>query len=83
MHAGIPHPPEQTPPEQTPPKPGTPPGTKYTPPPTPPSPGLSTPPRLSTPPGTKYTPWKQTLAYGQRAAGTHPTGMFWNADMLQ
>ena len=29
------------------------------------------------PPGTKYTPLpgKQTPAYGQRAAGTHPTGM--------
>ena len=44
--------------------------------------GLSTPPRtkytpvgLSTAPGTKYTPGKQTPAYGQRAAGTHPTGM--------
>ena len=39
------------------------------------------PPRNRHPPGTKYTPrlstppGKQTPAYGQRAAGTHPTGM--------
>ena len=76
------HPPESRPPwEQTPPRADTPqnqtprnqvpPWTKYTP------LGLSTPPALSTqPPGPKYTPTgKQTPAYGQRVAGTHPTGM--------
>ena len=61
---GSRHPPEQTPPprEQTPPRTRPPLGLS-----TPPSPpGLSTP---NPPPG------KQTPAYGQRAAGTHPTGM--------
>ena len=78
VHAGIPppsrHPPGTTQPlEQTPPGPDTPqsrhhppeqtpPGTRHTPP-------QSTPPSEHTPPG------KQTPAYGQRAAGTHPTGM--------
>ena len=40
-------------------------------------PGADTPQEPDTPPGTKYTPpaRKQTPAYGQRAAGTHPTGM--------
>ena len=64
---GSRHPREQTPPEQTPPWEQTPPL------------GADTP--GCTPPGTKYTlglstpPGKQTLAYGQRAAGTHPTGI--------
>ena len=61
--------------------PGTPPGTRYTPPGpgTPPTrytpqdqvhpPGPGTPPRPGTPPGL------QTPEYGQRSAGTHPTGM--------
>ena len=63
------HPPEQTPlwsryPPSRHPQTKYTPGTKYTP------PGLSTLPR------TKYTPpGKQTSVYGQRAAGTHPTGM--------
>ena len=83
VHAGI-HPREQTPPpsrhppgadtpwEQTPlrtrhthtPGPGTPcpPGSRH-------------PPRPATPPGPGTPPGKQTAAYGQRAAGTHPTGM--------
>ena len=33
------------------------------------------PPREQTPPGADTPPGKQTPAYGQRAAGTHPTGM--------
>ena len=33
-----------------------------------------TPRGADTPPGSR-PPWKQTPAYGQRAAGTHPTGM--------
>ena len=48
-------------PDQVPPRPGTPPGTRYT-------------PRTSfTPPGpgTAPRPWR----YGLRAGGTHPTGM--------
>ena len=80
VHAGIPSPtprsrhlPQQTapiPPEQTSPA-AHPPRTRH-------------PQGLSTPnPGTKYNPLglstppprKQTLAYGQRAASTHPTGM--------
>ena len=56
----------------------TPPGTRHTTPPRdqahPPlqsrhPPGPGTPPEQTPPPG------KQTAAYGQRAAGTHPTGM--------
>ena len=65
-------PPEQTPPQQGEPLP---PGTRQTRPPleqTPPAP-----PRSGRPPGPGRPPppGKQTLAYGQRAAGTHPTGM--------
>ena len=33
------------------------------------------PPGAPPPPGTRPLPGKQTPAYGQRAAGTHPTGM--------
>ena len=40
---------------------------------TPPRPGR--PPWDQTPPRTRHPPRKQTSAYGQRAAGTHPTGM--------
>ena len=42
-----------------------------------PPPGADTPPRVRhTHPRTKYTPpRKQTPTYGQRGAGTHPTGM--------
>ena len=58
--------------------PGTPPRTRYTP------LGPGAPPRPGTPPNSffgfflgffLYPPQKQTLAYGQRGAGTHPTGM--------
>ena len=38
----------------------------------PPGPGT---PRSRHPPGPGTPPWKQTAAYGLRAAGTHPTGM--------
>ena len=74
------HPPEQTPPwEQTPPRADTHPPEQT---PTPQSrhpppradthpPGADTPQRR--PPGAD--PPEQTTAYGQRAAGTHPTGM--------
>ena len=74
---------EQTPPrsrhppwQQTPPRAGTPPGSG-TPPRTKSTPGTKyTPQGLSTLPRTQYTPpGNQTLAYGQRATGTHPTGM--------
>ena len=46
----------------------------------PPLPGPGRPPGLARPPppptrGTPIPPGKQTSAYGQRAAGTHPTGM--------
>ena len=34
-----------------------------------------TPPGADTPPRSRHPPPKQTPAYGQRAAGTHPTGM--------
>ena len=41
---------------------------------TPPGPGTH--PREQTPPRTRHTPpGKQTVAYGQQAASTHPTGM--------
>ena len=83
VHAGIHRPPEQTPPpradtprEQTLPE-QTPPGadTPYPKEQTPPgadthSPEQTPPPRADPPP-----PGKQTAAYGQRASGTHPTGM--------
>ena len=83
VHAGIPprtrHPPRDqahppgpgTPPEQTPPGPGTPPPeTRHT-------PRADTPRDQAHPPGDQAhpPPGKQTAAYGQRAAGTHPTGM--------
>ena len=35
----------------------------------------TTPPREQTPPPGADTPTEQTTAYGQRAAGKHPTGM--------
>ena len=67
---------EQTPPrsrhpqEQTPPQEKTPPKSRHPHPPKADTPQEQTPPqRADTPPG------KQTPAYGQRAAGTHPTGM--------
>ena len=71
------HPPEQTHPRDqahTPEQ--TPPGTRHTP--HPPGPGTPPPQTRHTPPqrpGTPPPPGKQTAAYGQRAAGTHPTGM--------
>ena len=79
--ADTPPPPDQVHPLE----PGTPPGLS-----TPlglsTSPGLSTPLGLSTPPrtkctptkytpGTKYTPPEHASRYGERAGGTHPTGM--------
>ena len=75
------HPQRQTPPwEQTPPKGRHPP--KQTPPWSrhPSALGADTPPRSRHPPGAdnpqeQTPPWKQTPEYGQRAAGTHPTGM--------
>ena len=50
---------------------------EQTPPPTPGAdpPGQGEPPRADTPPQQTPPPPKQTAAYGQRAAGTHPTGM--------
>ena len=88
VHAGIypqsRHPPEQTPPweQSRPPGPDTPPG-PTTPDQIPPSrhpPGSRHSPDQIPPPGTRTPPppppaVKQTPAYGQRAAGTHPTGM--------
>ena len=76
VHAGI-HPPGSRPPDQAhtpradPPRPGTHP------------PDQAHPPWEQTPPWTRHTPppradtppRKQTAAYGQRAAGTHLTGM--------
>ena len=38
-------------------------------------PRADTTPLEQTPPGSRHPPGKQTPAYGQRAAGTHPTGM--------
>ena len=86
VHAGMPAPPDQADPPGTskpppptrqipPPAPGRPPGTRDPPPQT-----RQTPPRPETPPQTRQTPLpppprKQTPAYGQWAAGTHPTGM--------
>ena len=78
VHAGIPPPQEQTPPgvdtlplEQTPPI-----GSRHPPPGADPQdpPRSRHPPRADTP-RSRHPPVKQTLAYGQRAAGTHPTGM--------
>ena len=68
---GSRHPPGPgTPPEQTPPEPGTP-RTRH-----PLPPGADTPsPGSRHPPDHVHPPGKQTAAYGQRAAGTHPTGM--------
>ena len=62
--------------EQTPPGPGTLPRAD-TPGNRPPRPGTPPPPGSRHPPGVDppTTPGKQTAAYGQRAAGTHPTGM--------
>ena len=52
----------------------TPPGADTTPGPGRPPPDQADPPGAETP-QTRPPPWKQTAAYGQRAAGTHPTGM--------
>ena len=63
-------PPEQTPPGTRHPPGEDPPGTRHPPGADPPSPlGPGTPRTRQPPP-----PGKQTAAYGQRAAGTHPTG---------
>ena len=74
VHAGIP-PPEQTPPpQQTPPPPSgadTPPQSRHPPEQTPTE---QTPPTRR-PHQSRHPPGKQTPAYGQWAAGTHPTGM--------
>ena len=56
------HPPEQTPPGSRHPPEQTPPGSRH-------------PPQSRHPPGADIPPRKQTPAYGQWAAGTHPTGM--------
>ena len=67
---GVPHtppgadPPEQTPREQTPPRADTPPGSRHPPPEQTPPPGADPPP-----------PGQHAVRYGQRAGGTHPTGM--------
>ena len=79
VHVGIPPPREQTPPRAgTPPQEQTPPSRH--------SPGPGTP-LKQTPMGSRHppgpgTPWEQTppgaehaRRYGQRAGGTHPTGM--------
>ena len=73
---GVPHTPPRadtpkTPPEQTPPWEQTPPQEQ-----TPPSrhPPEQTPPG-SRPPGADTPPAKHAVRYGQRAGGTHPTGM--------
>ena len=69
--SGSRHPPgadtplEQTPRKQTPPE-QTPPISRHPPEQTP---------QKHTPPGSRPPPGKQTAAYRQRAAGTHPTGM--------
>ena len=62
--------PGRYPPDQA----GTPPRTRQV---HPPGPGRYTPPQTrQVPPRTRYTPQKQqTPEYGQRSAGTHPTGM--------
>ena len=75
VHAGIPHPPKQaSPPEQALPE-SRPPRSRQ------PPQEQTTPPGADNPPRSRH-PWEQTLpakkqtpAYGQRAAGTHPTGM--------
>ena len=67
VYAGIPSPPqEQTPAPKSrhPPRADTP-QRRHPPPPE----------QTSPPPERRHPPWKQTPAYGQRAAGTHPTGM--------
>ena len=75
VHAGMPPPQEQTPPEQTPP--GTrPPRSRSPLGPHPPGPDPPHPPGTRNPPTREHNPsGKQTPAYGQWAAGTHPTGM--------
>ena len=71
VHARIHPPPEQTPPRSR----HTPqsrhaPWSKHAP------PEQTHPPEPGTPPGTKYTPPSEhAVRYGQRAGGTHPTGM--------
>ena len=71
-------PPEQTPPNQNPPLPDTPRDQNPPPPDQTPlgadTPLDQTPPEQTHPPD-QTPPGKQTPAYGQRAAGTHPTGM--------
>ena len=61
----------------TPPRPGTPSGTRYLPLPRPGTPPQTRyTPQPGTPPRTRYTPRDQVHPkYGQRVAGTHPTGM--------
>ena len=67
-HPPRPDPPSRHPPEQTPPR-NRPPGTR-------PDPHWSRhPPRPDPLDQTPLPPGKQTPPYGQRAAGTHPTGM--------
>ena len=67
VHAGIYTPcPRNRPPRSRPPWTRDPPGA---------DPPGSRPPRTRDPPGSRHPPGKQTSAYGQRAAGTHPTGM--------
>ena len=83
VHAGI-YPPgpdplaahrpwEQTPPWSRHPPGADPPRRRHHPP--GPDPPVSTPLGADTPPDQTPTPGKQTPAYGQRAVGTHPTGM--------
>ena len=64
VHAGIPHPPEQTPQEHTPP------GSRH-------PPRNQTPPGLSTPPGTKYTPHWEADSGIQSMSSRYAS--YWNA----
>ena len=75
VHAGIPNPPRADPPKSRPPRsipPGADPPWEQTPPEQIP-PGTD-PPRADSP-RSRPPSGKQTPAYGQRAPGTHPTGM--------
>ena len=91
VHAGIAHTPQaDIPPEQTPPRSRHPPGADTHPLGADTPPEADTPPRSRHPPGSRHPPWEQTPPlgadtppppaehagrYGQRAGGTHPTGM--------
>ena len=74
---GTSHPQEQTPPQSRHPPRATPPWSRHP----PPQSRNPHPPRADTPPGSRQPPPEQThpgehaVRYGQRAGGTHPTGM--------